>query len=464
MQGIHYLRRQVFKLKTDLEPETLQTSIQDLRKVLIVTYYWPPSGGSGVQRWLKFVKYLPSFGWQPFVYTPENPAFEIRDDTLLKDVPAEAEVLRMPIWEPYGLFRKTSALLGAPAPRHSDLITTGRKTVVQAITSWIRGNLFIPDARVFWVKPSVRFLSDFLVANKIQTLVTTGPPHSLHLIGLKLKKLQPSLRWIVDMRDPWSEWDLLDTLSLTGLARRRHQRLEREVLQRADRVVTIAPYHVNRMEKLSGRKVELITNGFDEDDFAGIRHIRTKKFTIRHIGMVDELRDPRPFMEALKQWLSEEPAFCDKILVEFIGSVNSSFRKYISEEPTLGAITRFRDPMPHGELVQLYGETDIQLLVLAHTALAPGNLPGKFFEYLASGNFILGMGPATGDAAAILEQTGAGKMVERTDAAGLKEQVRTQLRKWERGERPTGRDVSAYSRKNLTARLTKWLDSKRLTE
>lgn len=412
-----------------------------------------------MQRWLKFVKYLPSFGWQPYVYTPENPSFEIRDDTLLKDIPVEAEVLRLPIWEPYGLFRKATALAGSKQVRQTDFVTTGKKTFVQSVASWVRGNLFIPDARIFWTKPSVAFLSDVLVSNEIDTLVTTGPPHSMHLIGLKLKKKLPNLKWIVDMRDPWSEWDLLDTLSLTRMAKRKHQQLEREVLQKADHVITIAPYHVERFEKLSGRKVNLITNGFDEDDFRDIHSVRTKKFTIRHIGMVDELRDPRPFVEVLRTLLIEEPGLREKVLLEFIGSVNTSFRNYLAEDPVLCEVAQVREPMPHAELVRLYGETDVQLLVLAHTIQAPGNLPGKLFEYLASGNFIFGVGPAMGDAADILRQSGAGDILERRDATGMKRLLRERWKRWENDEKQSGREVATFSRRNLTQQLSELLSS-----
>lgn len=411
-----------------------------------------------MQRWLKFVKYLPSFGWQPYVFTPENPTFEIRDDSLLHDIPAEAEVIKLPIWEPYALFRKTSALMGQQAPKQTDAVTTGKKSFLQSIASWVRGNVFVPDARVFWVKPSVEFLSDFLVSNDIHTLVTTGPPHSMHLIGLRLKQQNPSLRWIVDLRDPWSEWDFLDTLSLTGWARRKHQRLEREVLQKADHVITIAPYHVDRFEKLGGRKVTLITNGFDEDDFAGIVHTRTPKFTIRHIGMVDELRDPRPFMESVKMLLSKEPAWRERILIEFIGSVNTAFRNHVMSDATLSSITAFRDPIPHGALVKLYGETDVQLLILAHTVQAPGNLPGKFFEYLASGNFIFGVGPIEGDAAQILRQTGAGMMVSRDEKTDMVRLLGDRMVQWSRGGGENHRDVNSYSRRMLTGAMVKVLE------
>jgi hypothetical protein len=437
----------------------MKASQQDdhLKKVLIVTYYWPPSGGSGVQRWLKFVKYLPSFGWEPYVFTPENPAFEIRDDTLLKDVPAEAEIIRFPIWEPYGLFRKASGMLGKKVPGQTDLVTTGKRTFFQSVATWIRGNLFIPDARIFWVKPSVEFLDDFLKSNSIYTIITTGPPHSLHLIGMKLKKKNPSLQWIADFRDPWSEWDFLDTLSPSGWARRKHQRLEREVLQQADRVITIAPYHVARFEQSGGRKVDLITNGFDEADFSGIERVRTSLFTIRHIGMVDELRDPRPFMEALKQLMEEQTEFAKQIKLEFIGSVNTAFRDFVSQDSSLSSVTSFCKPIPHDALIKTYGETDLQLLVLAHTPLAPGNLPGKIFEYLASGNFVLGIGPPEGDAAHILRATHAGETVDRENIRRIKEIVLQRFRAWQGRVPEATRNVEAFSRRRLTEELSSLL-------
>ncbi|MEQ8423858.1 MAG: glycosyl transferase, partial [Cyclobacteriaceae bacterium] len=203
------------------------------KKVLIITYYWPPSGGSGVQRWLKFVKYLTRMGWEPYVYTPENPSFTIKDPSLDKDVPNSVEVLKLPIWEPYQLFFWLQGIAGKRKTQQSDLISTGKKSLFQKVSSWIRGNFFIPDARIYWVKPSVTFLSGFIGANQIGRIITTGPPHSIHLIGLKLKKKLPEIQWIADFRDPWSEWDLLDTLSLTSWARSRHRKLERSVLSTA---------------------------------------------------------------------------------------------------------------------------------------------------------------------------------------------------------------------------------------
>ncbi len=406
-----------------------------------------------MQRWLKFVKYLPSFGWQPFVFTPENPSFEISDETLMKDIPKEAEVIHFPIWEPYGLFKSILKLTGKESVSQIDLVAAGKKSFFQSVISWVRGNVFIPDARVFWVKPAVAFLGDFIKSNGITTIITTGPPHSLHLIGLRLKKKNPALHWIADFRDPWSEWDLLDTFSLSSWARMRHRQLERNVLQGADRVVTIAPFHVDRLEFLGKRKVDLITNGFDEDDFTSIQRIKTDKFTIRHIGMVDELRDPKPFLLAMKLVCQELPDFKENVKIEFIGSVNSAFRAFVASDSSLSSIILFSKPMPHDALVKLYGETDMQLLILAHTALAAGNLPGKFFEYLASGNFIFGVGPEIGDAAAILQDTHAGRMIDRNNTTALKALLKERFDHWRKGTAEEERSVKAFSRKALTARM-----------
>lgn len=412
-----------------------------------------------MQRWLKFVKYLPSLGWSPFVFTPENPSFTIQDESLLKEVPNEAEVIRFPIWEPYHLFFRISELFGKKPIQQSDFISTGKRSFFQKISTWVRGNFFIPDARIFWVKPSVRFLEDFVRSNEIELIITTSPPHSIHLIGLKLKKKLPALKWIADFRDPWSEWDLLDTLSLSSLAWRRHQELELQVLTLADRVITIAPFHVERFEILSGRKIDLLTNGFDEEDFTSIQRIKTSKFTLRHIGIVDELRDPRPLMQSIKELCQNETGFVEKIKVEFIGNVNLVFKKYVSDDEVLSKVVEFRNNMPHSSLLQLYGETDVQLLVLAHTAIAPGNLPGKLFEYLASGNSILGIGPVDGDAGKVLKETGAGIILERRDADGIKDALMKFYFEWKGNTHSKSQDTSRYSRKNLTRQLVTLLES-----
>lgn len=429
------------------------------KKVLIVTYYWPPLGGSGVQRWLKFVKYLDKSGWETFVLTPENPSFSVSDPSLSKDIPENTEVLRLPIWEPYDAFFKLSGLLGKKKPSASDMIAVGKKSFFQKLSGWARGNLFIPDPRIFWVKPAATFLHEFIKSNQIEKVITTGPPHSIHLIGLRLKKKNPAIKWIADFRDPWSQWDLLDTLSPTAFARKRHLALERRVLQVADRVITIAPYHVNLFEKLGGRKVDLITNGFDTDDFAKVNRQRTDKFTIRHTGVVDELRDPRPFMLALKEACVADPTVKDNVIVEFIGNVNSAFKEFVKSDGILNAVARFSNLVPHDELLQLYGKTDMLLLVLAHTSIAPGNLPGKLFEYLAAGVPVIGIGPVDGDAARIIREANGGNIFDRNDGASIKEALLKEYGLWKSGSVPRLSEAGRFSREKLTEQLISILES-----
>lgn len=430
------------------------------RKVLIIAYYWPPSGGSGVQRWLKFVKYLPAFGWEPHVFTPENPSFTIKDESLLKDVPDEAEIIRFPIWEPYELFFRSLRLVGAAKNHKPGNFVGGKnKSVFQAITNWIRGNFFIPDPRVFWVRPSVQFLHEYLKENQIRTIITTGPPHSIHLIGLGLKRKNPSLRWFADFRDPWSEWGLLDSLHTGSWARKYHQRLESAVLANADELITITPFYVNRFAALGKRKVQLLTNGYDDDDFKNIHYTRPGKFLIRHVGIINEKCDPRPFMEAVAKTITEHEDFGYAVEIEFIGEVHSSFRSFVENSLVLKRVTKFTGSVPHKDLVQLYGSSAVLLLVLTGYKDAEGYMPGKLFEYLATGLPILGVGPVQGDAASLLKETESGEMIASEKPNEISITLLKYFRQWLANDQPVVKKSGGknYSRKVLTGRLSELL-------
>ena len=428
------------------------------KKVLIISYYWPPSGGSGVQRWLKFVKYLPQLGWTPYVFTPENPSFPVRDESLLKDVPDEAEVIHFPIWEPYDLFYKITGK--APNPSAGIDLPTSNQSTLKKIATWLRGNLLIPDPRRFWVSPSVKFLQGFLKENKIDNIVTTGPPHSLHLIGLKLKKQNPKLHWVADFRDPWSEWGFLDSLRVGSLARKIHKKLEREVLQVADVVTTITPFYVRHFERLGGRKVQLLTNGFDEDDFRDVKVSRNEKFIIRHVGIVNEKCNPRPFFKAVEALVSENSSFASDVQIEFIGQVYEPVKVEVQKNDLLNTRTKFINTMPHKELMKIYGNASILLLVLHGYKDAEGYMPGKLFEYIATGLPVIGVGPTNGDAASLLDHSGVGRMIEAENVDAIKTAVLGIFDKWKKSESlQNAHAASRYSRKSLTQALTTLLKS-----
>lgn len=430
------------------------------KKVLIITYYWPPSGGSGVQRWLKFVKYLPGFGWEPYVFTPENPSFAIKDESLLEDVPSSAEVLKLPIWEPYDIFTRLSTLTGN---EHHEVkpttLVAGGGSLFQRASTWIRGNLFIPDPKRFWIKPAARFLTDLVRDNQIGTVVTTGPPHSMHLIGYRLKKNIPSLRWVADFRDPWSEWGLLDSLGTGSIARRLHRRMEAKVLKAADEVITITPFYARQFSALADRHVHLITNGFDEEDFADLQHTPSARFVIRHVGIVNERCNPRPFMAALGRVAERNAEFGRQVRMEFIGEVHPRFREEVGQDVFLREITGFIPNLPFKDLIPRYSDASLLLLVLHGYKDAEGYMPGKLFEYLATGIPVIGIGPRDGDAAALLKESGAGKMIAAEDGEGIEHYLLTAFEGWKKGwaHKPLSGDVTRYSRRELTRALTEIL-------
>lgn len=425
------------------------------KKVLIIAYYWPPSGGSGVQRWLKFVKYLPQFGVKPYVFTPENPSAPVQDLSLLKDVPAEVVVVKLPIWEPYEAFGKLSKiLLGTKNSAVQKGSVNSNTSLFSRVSIWVRGNFFIPDPRKFWVNPAVKFLTAYLEKESIHTIITTGPPHSMHLIGLKLKKRIPSLKWIVDMRDPWSEWGFLDSIHAGARAKAKHKKLEREVLTRADEVITITPFYVRQFERLSGRKVNLVTNGFDEEDFKNFSIVRSDKFRIRHVGIVNEKCDPRSFMNAVASWCDERESIRTTIEVEFVGQVNPAFRQFVLSHPVLSQVTRFTDTVPHDKLMDIYASSAVLVLVLTGYKDAEGYMPGKLFEYLATGLPVLGVGPVNGDAADFLTSTHAGIMFDGNDQSGIRTFLQKEFVQWQ-GEnvRKKAEHADQYSRKGTTQTL-----------
>ncbi len=424
------------------------------KKVLIITYYWPTSGGSGVQRWLKFVKYLPQFGWQPFVFTPENPSFDTKDESLLKDVPPEAEVLHFPIWEPYELFNKLS---GSKSGNINANSAPKADSLFKKISIWLRGNIFIPDPRVFWVRPSVNFLDDFLREQKIRTIITTGPPHSMHLIGLRLKKRNPSLKWIADFRDPWSEWGFLDTIQVGSWARSMHKRLERKVLQTADRVTTITPFYVRHFQRLGDRPVTLLTNGYDTEDFEGFTLQRPDKFVVRHMGIVNEKCNPVPSMEAVASLCKTNQEIREAIQIDFVGQVNETFKAYVQQHPMLKSITSFTAPVPHKEVIKLYEKSAVLLLVLTGYKDAEGYMPGKLFEYSATGLPIVGVGPTEGDAANFFKESKSGVMISSEDNDAIRQVLVSHFTDWKNKERSMSSPSTHYSRKAMTEKLTQLL-------
>ena len=375
-----------------------------MKKVLIISYYWPPAGGSGVQRWLKFTKYLPKYSWQPIIYTPENPYFEVKDQALLNDIPAEAKIWKSPIWEPYALKDK---LFGKGSESQSAGVITNKKSLKNKVLNWVRGNVFIPDPKIYWVKPSVKVLLKKILEEDIHHIITTGPPHSMHLIGLGLKKAMPNLKWIADFRDPWSELDLLNEFQLNNSSMKKHKDLEREVLQTADVTLTVSETWVKDLKRLGGNRVELITNGYDADDFE-LKPKTNDKFIIGHYGLLNHLRNPKNLWKSLNSLCEENTEFNGRLEIHLSGNIDAEVITEIESYSCLKGKVKQLGYLSHAQVLEQYNQVDVLLLLLFNSKSGIGNYPGKIFEYFAARKPILAFGPIRSDAERLIEKTNTG--------------------------------------------------------
>ena len=416
-------------------------------KALIITYYWPPAGGSGVQRWLKFVKYLQDFGVEPVIYTVEDPKYALIDETLEMEVPKNLKVLKQPIWEPNNLLtlfkskqQKTSAGFLDPNP-----------SFLEKQLQYIRANYFIPDARKFWVKPSVRFLSEYLKNNKVDVVITTGPPHSLHLIGMELKKRFP-IKWISDFRDPWSDIDYFHQLPLTEKTIQKHKELEKKVLQQSDAVIVIGKTMKEKFDKFN-RNIHVISNGFDGDIAASEKEL-DKKFSITHIGLMNADRNPKILWKALSEIMNENSEFTKDLEIKFIGEVADEVKKYIADHK-LEENTKYITYVPHQKVIAYQTMTQVLLLAVNNVPSAKGIITGKIFEYLQAKRPIIAIAPLNGDLAEIINKTNAGFVVEFEDKENLKKTILDLYKKYKDGElKIVSKNIDQYHRKELTQRLT----------
>ncbi|MBK9358349.1 MAG: glycosyltransferase family 4 protein [Bacteroidales bacterium] len=431
--------------------------MESKRRVLIISYYWPPSGGAGVQRWLKFVKYLRECGWEPVIYTPENPEFPSLDTSLFRDIPDGIEIVRTPIWEPYRFYKK---LIGAGKNERINagfLSEKKRPGLAEKFSIWLRGNFFIPDARKFWIKPSVRFLLKYLTKNPVDAIVSTGPPHSMHMIALGVKR-KTGIPWLADFRDPWTNIDFYHELMLTGWADKKHHRQEFAVLKEADEVVVISRSMRTDFLKIHAREYSVITNGFDEDDVTGLEVETDKKFTLSHIGTMVKTRNPEGLWKAISEETIRNPAFASNLEIKLVGSVDYS----VNESIHIAGLEKYVNRvsyLPHEEVVRVQQQSQVLLLLINDTPNAKVILPGKFFEYMASRRPILCIGPLDGDAAQVIADTESGVVVEKDDVAGIRKAVHELYSRFENGTTTVkSSGIGKYSRKELTARLAERLN------
>ncbi|MDE5492929.1 glycosyl transferase family 1 [Elizabethkingia meningoseptica] len=425
------------------------------KKVLIITYYWPPAGGPGVQRWLKFSKYLPENNWEPIIYTPENPSYPLIDDSLVKDVPEGIQVVKNKIWEPYRFAEKLN--------KKNEKFKAGQFDVGKnqswksRLSIFVRGNFFIPDARKFWIGPSVSFLKKYLEANPVDVIVTTGPPHSLHLIGKGLKKQFPAIKWIADFRDPWTEISYYKHLKLTSWADRKHRALEKEVFHTADITLATSYSDAENFRKM-GANAHCITNGFDKEGLDK-RKEKNPKFILSYIGVLEQLRNPENLWKVLSDLIVENQEFSENFELRFVGRVDDRILDAIQNTP-LKEHLNLLGYIPHEQSVKEMENADMLLITNFPKQESAGIIPGKIFEYLATQNPILSIGPEKADVEKILTETKAGQHFSYQDYENLKSFILENFGIWKNNSsRQDSENLMQFSRRNLTTKLTNLLNS-----
>ena len=385
-----------------------------MNKVLIITYYWPPGSGAGVQRWLKFSKYLPLFGWEPVILTidPEYAAYPLLDNSLLSELSDNLKVYKTKATDYFRLYKRDkSKIPSAGFAGNNDRSLRGK------FFRFIRGNFFIPDPRKGWNKFAFKKACQIIESEEIKHIITTSPPHSTQLIGLRIKKRYPAIKWISDLRDPWTDIYYYELFYPTFISRKIDRKYEKSVLLNADIVTTVGNTLAKQLESkakgISG-KIKIIHNGYDESDFDNIEPIASDRFIISYTGTISESYPLDGFIKALNRLI----AMGNDILFRFTGLIAESQKKQIKSSIAMDHLEFIQYADHRNAIVQMVSSSLLLLVIAKH----PGNrsfLSGKLFEYIASGKPVLCLGPVDGDAAHILNSTGCGKCFSYDDENGI---------------------------------------------
>ncbi len=383
-----------------------------MKKVLIITYYWPPSGGAGVQRWVKFVKYFNKYNIKPYIISvdPTIASYPLTDNTLHNDVPKETNVYLTKTFEPYTYYKKINNKKEIP---YAGFANEGNPNIVQKTARFIRGNFFIPDARKGWNKFAYSKALDIIKKEKIDTVITTSPPHSTQLVGLKLKK-ELNIKWIADLRDPWTDIYYYKSMLHTKWAKRKDQAYEKRVLENSDQIVVVSnsikELLATKSNNVSSSKINIIPNGYDEDDFRINKKENNNNFTISYTGTITKDYPTDNLIKALN---------ANSIKINFTGKADVFTKKVFNE------IANFNKHVTHKEIIEVLIKSDLLILIIPKIEKNKGILTGKLFEYLGARKPILCIGPINGDAAKIIEECKAGKSFDYSDLKGITEFIKT---------------------------------------
>jgi hypothetical protein len=428
-----------------------------MKKVLVISYYWPPAGGISVHRSLKIVKYLRSFGWEPTVLAPLDAHYSYYDDGNLKDIPENLTVIRKRIIEPFATFKLISGRKKNESMNNILHVRSRKQTIIDKLGIWIRANFFIPDARALWIGPSVRYLRRYLKKNPVDVLFADGPPHTNNVIAMKVSK-KTGIPYLADFQDPWTQVDYYELFPFTRWADKKHRKLEQAVFRQASRITIASPSWKKELEKIGARNVEVLYWGYDDDDYVNLVPEKDPSFSITHMGLMGFDRNPQTLFRILNELIDEIPGFKSDLKLKLIGQTDYSIKKSIKnfnlEDVTInyGIINRSR-------ALNISSGSSLLLLLLNQAKNAKGRLPGKLYEYLKIRRPILALGIKDSDAERIIKETGAGVFFEYTDYKKLKEYLILTYKKYKEDNLPdTTGNIEKYSVKNQVRKLASFFN------
>jgi len=379
-----------------------------LKRVLIISYYWPPAGGISIIRPVKLAKYLRRHGWEPVICTAKDPHYPFEDEKGVLDVPKDVEIIKVPIVEPYEIYKKLTGQKQKSAL--ADVIQNApKRSFLHKLSVWIRGNFFIPDARCLWINPVVKELTTYLKNHPVDAIITTGPPHSVNRIGYLLKQ-KLHLPWLADFQDPWTQVDYYRHFKISSRAHKRHRKMEEQVFDHADLITIVSESWKTDLQSIGAKDVEVVPLGFDPEDF-NVETRLDEQFTLSHLGLLGQDRNPSTLLKVLKSICDENEDFASKFKLQLVGRVNEGLQKEIADL-NLSEQVIYKGQVNRDEALQIMQSSQLLLLLLNKASNVSGRIPGKVFEYLGAQRPILSLGPKGTDIENILRGSSAGEHIE----------------------------------------------------
>lgn len=432
-----------------------------MKRVLVVAYHFPPGGGPGVQRVLKHVTYLRDFGWQPIVLTVENGDFPARDESLLEKIPADVTVIRVPILEPYDIYRRFMGRKGAAVDVNVNKSADQRSGWKEQLSEFIRATFFIPDARIGWLRSATNQGLQTIEQLQVEAIYTSSPPYTCALIGRALKR-KTKLPWVAGFRDPWTGF--LTTPDRWFLPAMIDRSLERSVFTECDAVECawqgiIDDAHA-KVPELPLSKFHHVPNGYDSADLPNVSYVRNDRFTITYTGSMYGRRTPRALLDALELLEKRGQLTPDQIVLRCVGRFGAEVQEML-EKTTFASSVQTVDYVPHSESIAYLMRSEMSLLIVDDAKESAEIVPGKVYEYLGVGRPIIALAPKNSAIEQLIHETRAGFSRQQADVEGIAEDLLTALRRWERNEPIATVDSAAvkkYERRESAKQLAHILD------